>query len=409
MKLADSVQQLKNGFNQMTSLFKSGDKFLVVEILNHQIKVTAIRADFNKKLFYFLKSRRRPLTPADYNYDNLCTHLEKLLKPFGRLNQFQIILNLDPRLATTIHSGVSLVRHNAKEPIDDADLDNLISRAIWGFFDRYRPRAASKMGINDTDVVLSDIQVNGIRLDDHRVVNPIGFPARSVELQLSLTFTIRDFINHLKGILPREKIVFISEDGSALLQLLTSASGGESAVLANLFPEATMMFSARDNSLGYLDKLNWGKINFSKALIAGLAVKATTAERIWHRYLAGDLSPTFARKLDSLFSEELQILVNGLERALDKTKAKQLYLNPFFALPPVILAGSFKNKFTSAIKLVYLNNDLISKKFNYEIKLRDAVSDGNDLATLAGILVEWATTRNDNVIKMAKRRIRWLI
>lgn len=392
----------------MLSFVHNGNNFLIVEILSHELKVTLVKADFPKRTFSFLKSLSRPINETDYNYQNIADNLSKLVAKFGKLRKYKIILSLDPKLATTIYSGVSLVRDNGKDPIDEGDLDNLISKAIWGFFDRHRSRVAAKMGTQDLDVILSDVQVSGIKLDGHRVVNPIGFQAKSIELQLSLTFTVRDLINRLKNILPKENIIFVSEDGSAWSHLLSTISESDKFVLANIFPGEITFFSANGNALGYLDRLEWGKINLTNALMSQLDVDQSTAERIWHCYLVNNASSGFIKKLEGLISDELQFLVRGLEQALDRVGAKYLYINSFFTLPPIIFTNYFKNKFSRSVRLTHIHNELVSQKFNHELKLKEGFAY-NAVTTLTGILIDALDARSENVNKMARRRIRWLI
>ena len=134
--------RIVNYINELISFFKNGNRFLVVEILNHHHKATLIKADFEKRTFHVLKT-----LAGD--------RLEKILPKFGKLKNYHIVLNLDPKYATTLYTSVSLVRDNAKDPIDEGDLDNIISRAIWSFFDRQRSKVAAKMNISDLDVILS--------------------------------------------------------------------------------------------------------------------------------------------------------------------------------------------------------------------------------------------------------------
>src|SRR3990172_5266900 len=63
VRIVNTISYLKDKFQKTLSLFKNGNRFLVVEILNHQVKVTLIKADFDKRTFTFLKSKSANLTP----------------------------------------------------------------------------------------------------------------------------------------------------------------------------------------------------------------------------------------------------------------------------------------------------------------------------------------------------------
>lgn len=395
-----------NYFQKALSLFRNGNRFLVVEILNHQVKVTLVKVDFNKRTLCFVKALSVPLAE---DHRQIINSLKGLLAKFGKLFNHQIVLLLASRFATSLHTSVSLVRNRPKEPIDEGDLDNLISRAIWGFFDRQRARVADKMGISDLDVILSDVQVWRVKLDGHKVVNPIGFQAKSVEIQLNLTFTARDFINEIKKLLPKENIVFVNEDGAAWAHLLARAHNLPSFLVANIFPEQTTLFSAEENSLAYLDSFDWGEVNLKNVIARHFEVNQETAARILSRYTQNDASAVFVRRMENFLLDGLHLLAKGLERALKKAETGHIYLHSFFPLPPAVFSSSFRNKLGQSARLLPVNDNLVGEKFNLELKLKKGRKFDNVLATLAGILIFSLSSQNAKINRIAKRRIRWLI
>ena len=114
--------------------------------------------------------------------------MKKIAKNFGG---YKTILALDSDFAHTVNSSIGIIRDNPKETITESDLDNILFQALWRFFDRYRATAAGRLGVGDVDVVLSDIRVGEIKLDGHKVINPVGFKAKSAEIYLSETFISR--------------------------------------------------------------------------------------------------------------------------------------------------------------------------------------------------------------------------
>ena len=187
------VQLIKN----LISLLNKKEDFLVIEFLPGRLtRFSLVRGDPAGKALTLVK------TVAGENSADNFDFFKKSLKRFGNLNKYKIIVSLDSELASTVYSSISLVRNNAKDPIDEADMDNLVSQAVWKFFDRHRARVAQKLGVNDFDVLLTDVRIDGIKLDGHRVINPLGFKARSIEIQLGQTFTTRPLINELRPVLP---------------------------------------------------------------------------------------------------------------------------------------------------------------------------------------------------------------
>ena len=173
----------------------------MLEILDNLNRAAFFKVNFPDKKIRVLKTISEP-------------SLEKFSRRIGRTRNQKLIFALDSNFATTVYSSVVLVRENYKEFIDEAELDNLISQAIWKYFDRQRNKIAAKMGVSDLDIVLTDVKIRGVKLDGHKVVNPSGFKAKTVEVQFSQTFLLRDFINKIKNIINQDG-VFTTKDVQA--------------------------------------------------------------------------------------------------------------------------------------------------------------------------------------------------
>jgi hypothetical protein len=392
--------------NFLNKLFKKTDRFLVIEILSHFLRVSYIQADLNRRRIYLAKTFSSENSLDNPNETFL--QLKKLLKKFEKLSNYQIILNLDSSLAATIYSTVSLIRNHQKEFIDEADLDNLISQAISKVLDRYRAKAAAKLKVADLDIILSDVKVKRIKIDGHKVVNPLGFPAKLVEIGIVQTFTNRNFIINLKSLLPKEKVVLISEAGASWASVLEN-SAEPKFLLINLFPRKSSIYFSSPNSFFYLDTFNWGEKNLVIALANNLIVNTDTAKKILNRYILSNCSDFFSRKIGKFLSEEFKVLIGEVEDRAKKNKVQTVYFLPFFALPSIA-------HFRSRLKILILSqvegneatDDLFGNKFGFEIKLNEQIKKKSIFPILAGWFQFYFLRGDDKIEKAAKRRIKWL-
>src|SRR3989344_8189437 len=248
------IQLIKSLF----SFLNKKDSFLVVEILpNNVIRTALVKLDSQNKEIIFEKAFN--FFPANKADSPDFHSLKKNLRKFGKLANYKIAVGIDSKYASTVYSSVSLVRNNAKDLIDESDLDNLISQAVWKFFDRHRLRVAQKLGVNDFDVLLTDVRIENVRLDGHKVLNPVGFKARTIEIQLCETFISRNLINELKTFLPASSIRLISESGSAWTHFLAAGNQGCKFALANISFDQTAMFLAEEFRVGHHDGFSWGE------------------------------------------------------------------------------------------------------------------------------------------------------
>lgn len=380
---------------KLTSLLRGrDDRFLVVEIAEHTNRIADIKANFADNEIKFISTRSGP-------------DIKKLIKKFGRLKKYKIILGLDSHLATTIYSSVVLVRDRFKELIDEPELDNLISQAIWKFFDRQRGKVAAKMSVSDLGVVLSDVKIRGVRLDGHKVVNPAGFKAKTVEILFSQTFLLRQFAESLKDLLPLDQVMFISESGTAWASVVAKSQEAESFAVANIFPGKTSIFAASGAQNSYWDHFAWGENNLYASLAGDLAVDPEVASAIVAKYNAGAMSATFKRRIETFISRELQMLANGIGQAIKKIDAETVFIHPFFDLPAMFVAD-FRGSLGKPAQLRLLDLDIISKNFGFDIKFKHAAQSKNAFSFLATLLEWYLAPQEDRMSQMAKRRVRWL-
>lgn len=392
-------------FERFSSLFSPGDKYLFIEILNHYIQTTTLRVNFEKKQIRIIKNQVRHFEA--FNTLDILKETGLLLKKIRKLPSYKIVLSLDPKLATTIYSSVPLIRQRPGEIIDEADIDNLVSQAIWRFFDRQRVKIARKMDIDDIDVLLSDVRMRGIKIDGHKVLNPIGFKAKSVEFSFSQTFIVRDFLRGLREILSLEKIVFVTEAGSVLANAAFNLLKPNHLFLIKIFPSQTILYSAAPGRLAHLDNYNWGQNNLIGALQDQLAVDEEVAKQIIDLHNENKASPIVLRRLENILVKELQIFVNGLESIIDKESAKVL-LNPYFNLPTLIFSQRFQGRLNKSLRFSHLSTDLITDNFGFAVKFKKPAKVKNLLTILAAFLEIDSLPKDDKLNYLAKRRVRWL-
>lgn len=379
---------------------------MVIEILNHYIQVTVLRTDFKHKEITITKTFYKEI--EELHPVTTLKEVKKILKKITNLKKYRIVLSLDSLFATTMYSSVSLVRTNPKEVIDEADLDNLISQSIWRFFDKHRFKVAQKMNVDEVDVLLTDVRIRDIRIDSHRVVNPIGFKAKSVEIFFSQTFITREFLRELREFIPRENIELMIEGGTALAHVLSHARGSSDFYVANLFPNHTAVFAADNQRFGHHDSFEWGGDDLKKHLGRHLHLDSVAAEDMIRAYSSDNASGGFLRKFETILVQELNVFANGVESLVDSGPS-EVYVNSFYNMPPVIYSSRFQNRFQKPVKLLSLSTNFITEKLGYKIQYNTSVEVRNPLMLTGAILELTLLPQNDTMSHLANRRVRWLV
>jgi len=391
----------------INSLTVKDPNFLVIEVINHYLQITLIKADFSCKNILICKNWIKELKSLEVQY--LLKEIRKVLKRIPKNPDLNIILNLDSNLALTIYSSVSLIRPKSKELIDEADLDNLISQAIWRFFDKQRPKAAKKMGVEEIDVLLADVRIRGVKVDGHKVVNPLGFKAKSVEIYLSETLAVRDFIRGVRELTSSNKIIFVSEAGTTLSHaLLNSVNENKSLFLVNLFPNQTAVFHASVGHLYHIDNFDWGGNSLLQNLNNNFKLDDVVSRTLIEIYNKNGGSPYLIKKLENIFMEECQILANGIESLAPETG--NVYINPYFNFPSCLVSERFESKFNKNFKIRLLSTDEVMKKMGFTIQFSKSVKEIKNLSTLSSVLLEvFYMPKNEKINYLANRRVRWLL
>ncbi|MEK7520949.1 MAG: hypothetical protein AAB560_02620 [Patescibacteria group bacterium] len=396
------MNRLKKISRFVNSFFIKDEDFLVVEIFSDCSKATVLRADFAEKSVRVLKCRL-----FENKEKGHLGALKKIAKNFGG---YKTILALDSDFAHTVNSSIGIIRDNPKETITESDLDNILFQALWRFFDRYRATAAGRLGVGDVDVVLSDIRVGEIKLDGHKVINPVGFKAKSAEIYLSETFISRKLFDFLKVNFFGEKnaLLRITEAGSAWAHLLAGKSEKDGGAVALLAADRTALFSSAAGRAFYLDEFKWGGENLRSAFSNYLKIPAEAAEAAIGRYVARDASEKFLRYFQKIFLEEFETFLKGLKSAFSSAKIAApeiIHLGSFYELPAVV----FDRKF--GFKIAPLLPEAISEKFGFRVKINkpaEADFERRAFSTLAVFLEAHFNGKEGNLNRLISRRAKWL-
>ncbi len=389
-----------------SQLFLKSDKYVVIELLDHYIQVTVLRTDFKTKQIAITRAFYKEI--PEFNAVSALKEARQILKKISGLKKYKIILSLDSSFATTMYSSVSLIRTNPKDVIDEADLDNLISQAIWRFFDKHRFKVAQKLNVDEVDVLLTDVRIRDIQIDGHRVVNPIGFKSKSVEIFFSQTFVTREFMRELRDALPKENLVLMMEAGTALSHVLSHARGDSDFYIANLFPGHTAVFAASNRKFGHHDSFDWGGDDLKTFLGRYFRLDSGTADLVIFNYMRKNASGNFTRKFETMLAQELNVFANGIESLVGNEPA-EVYVNPFFNMPEVVFSERFQNRFEKPVKLLSLSTNLITEKLGYKIQYKASAEVRNPLMMIGAVLELTLLPQNDTMSHLANRRVRWLV
>lgn len=386
--------------------FSGGERVTVVEVADGYIQATALHVRFEERQFKVERCVR-------WEGDVMEQAIRKdafmwLRRALGR-TRTRTLFAVDPAFATTVQSTVVVVRSRSRDPIDEADLANISAQALWKLFDRSRAKAAIKMRVGELAVVLTDARVRQLSLDGHRIVNPLGFTAKTVEVELILTMSTRAFLGEVHSVVPQGVAVVVVEHGMLAVESLIHTYGTRPMLFADVLSDRTDLFAADGISRGYVDSFPWGYQALGDVLVVALGVDRVNAEEILTRLIRRAGSPRFLRRIERILLLELGTLAHGLAAHLERIMAKDIYMHSAFRLPHITYTSAFARRIHRHARLMNTDADTLLHDFRGALTIKGRTVLWNPFRTITALLGLYFLPKNDTLIEATiARHTRWL-
>ena len=376
--------------------------------------------EFLRKHLWFLRREAEFLVidnnSGDFRFSIVCPaeggrHFQLISGPTTAMpvirDNTKIIISLSHRHATTFRMPVAITRTEPKLAITETELENIVSRGLWKLFNRQRQSAALKMRATDVAVKVFDADIVGIKLDGHKVADPVGFSAREVELECQQTLAVQPALATLLEMLPPEQIVSVQE-APAAWPLLVAGEGTTKEFLAlSVLSAETVLYRYADGTLECIDTFAWGSSDITKAVAGFFGTDTEEAEAVIGLYTKGNASLSVLKKVEAVLSQELSILFKGIEAHRLKREAKQVFIASEFRIPEILLGSRYIRKLGVDFTPTLLGVSWISEKLGYTLKLME--DDVQSADSVCAALAVYHSQQKDTLLsKIAKQRARWL-
>lgn len=297
----------------------NAEKFLVVESDDRYHKATALELDNEKNLLV------RSVSVRSSPEISLSSFLRSL-----RLSRTRaVVFSLDPKRIMTILAPVSIVRENAKSEVGEAELQNLVSQAVWLSLNRYRPQAAERLAAGNMGVLLANLRLLGVKADGREVIDPLGIHAAQLEFSLELSFVARGLMQEIKSVLPRDcSLSLFIESGVSFTRLVSRTISDSAFTFAHITSHVTDLyqFSREPRYVGsvglphieHAGTLPWGGGNLEAAFADAFNVGGESARQLMYRYVESDVSPMVHRASQKIFSDAVADFFSGARTYLKK-------------------------------------------------------------------------------------------
>ncbi len=281
------------------SFFAPKETSWVLEVLPGEVRATSLVLDTEKRI-----QIRRHWQGESWR------DLPKSFRFTG-----QVIVSIHATLATTTIIPVGDMRENPDEPLVANELENLISRAVGKIFNQCRQAAARELRVDEIDIFLAKSRVINFKLDDHVVLNPVGFRAEKIEAVLELMLTTRPLIGELKQLFKERREIFFTQTERAILLDLEKLHGPPLGLLE--LGEESFFFLMEKAAVGEMlsrGKFNWSPQMLLHALAGELSVSGGAARKIYHAFLRGEVSANMGKHIKKALDPQLKLFYEELGR-----------------------------------------------------------------------------------------------
>lgn len=216
---------------------------------------------------------------------------------------------------------IQMRRRRPNRPISPSEVARFLQQAQA----QARTEAISALelrtGLAKIEVELLHTSVVEVKIDGHKVRNPVSFSGNYVEITLFYAFaplvhigTLRTVVNRL-GLLLK---VAVPESFAVAAGMARGALGREGAVIVDIGGGSTDIAVVRDGAVRSARSLPLGGRAFTNSIARHFGIDVDEAEALKLDFSMGVLNPTVARSVERVVSEDLRILRDALQFGLEE-------------------------------------------------------------------------------------------
>lgn len=245
---------------------------------------------------------------------------------------WRVIVAVEPRSAFVARVPATLKRGDSGAPLTQPEFEDFLGKTASQIFNHCRSSASRGLQTSEAETVLIDSRVGGFRVDGHEVLDPLGFRAKEIYVDIELIFTTRDLHEQLRFLFQASRRFFFTDLVRAQIASISQFHVSPCALLL-LGEHASFWFdgaaSSRESGMS-VKNLSWSSRSYFDTICAQWGVGRNIAEQIYHAHLKREFSPGAHRALDKALGE----VSNSLFAQLARNRLKGMaFLNTAHPLP----------------------------------------------------------------------------
>jgi len=239
----------------------------------------------------------------------------------------QVIMGIAGELVKGNTTTIKYTRPDPKTNITIDELKDIISRVQRRSFDRARQILAWETGHAEVDVKLVNAAVVDVKIDSHKVTNPLGFQGREVQVGIFNAFAP---IVHLGAIQTIAEelgldLLGIVADPYALAKSVGPKESNEfSAIFIDVGGGTTDIAVVRNGGVEGTKMFALGGRSFTKRIATVMGLSFEDAETTKIKYAHGNLSEDDKNFIHHGLETDCQVWFSGVELTLEEFSKVEL-------------------------------------------------------------------------------------
>lgn len=233
----------------------------------------------------------------------------------------QVIMGIAGELVKGNTTTIKYTRPDPKAKITLEELKEIISRVQQRAFDRARQILSWETGHAEMDVKLVNAAVVDVKIDGHKVTNPLGFVGREVQVGVFNAFAPIVHLGAIQTVAEELGLDLLSvvADPYALAKSIGPKESSEfSAIFIDIGGGTTDIAIVRQGGVEGTKMFALGGRSFTKRIGTVMGVSFEEAEDMKIKYSAGELGEEDQAFIKKGLETDCQVWLSGVELTLEE-------------------------------------------------------------------------------------------
>jgi len=231
----------------------------------------------------------------------------------------QVIIGIAGELVKGMTTSVRYIRPNPKEKITLEELRDIIARVQRRAFDRVRSVLAWETGHSEIDVRLVNAAIVDIVIDGYKIVNPIGFQGREVQVGVFNAFAPIVHLGALQTIadsLDLDLLSIVVEPYAVAKSVAPDESAKFSAIFIDVGGGTTDVAVVRAGGVEGTKMFALGGRAFTRRISGVFGIPFSQAEKMKIDYSHGELNEEKAEIVKKAIDADCEVWFSGIQLTL---------------------------------------------------------------------------------------------